>query len=114
MRGYPVGTVAAYGPDDKSASKLVASVKNSAAADPEMRRWFPDQGDVRHDPTIAAEVLAFFEEAGVKSVATVDRIIGLPARGGYRLRGRILPAMHLLDRSRPLDRQDGPLTRRSA
>jgi len=29
MRGYPMGIVASYGPDDKRASKLVASVKTS-------------------------------------------------------------------------------------
>lgn len=78
MRGYPIGTVACYGPDDKRASKLVASVKQSDGAEPELRKWFAETGDVRNDKTVAAEILAFFEERGVKSVAMPDRIIGCP------------------------------------
>ena len=32
MRGYPLGVVACYGPDDKRASKMVASVTTSEGA----------------------------------------------------------------------------------
>ena len=76
MRGYPIGTVAGYGPDDKHASELVTSVRAYEGADMDICKWFSDQGDVPHDPAIAAQVLAFFEEAGVKSVATLVATAG--------------------------------------
>lgn len=78
FRGYPLGTVAAYGPDDRRASKLVASVKSSEDAELDQRKWFSDTTDVRHDPAIIAEVLQYFEQNGVISVAMPDRIIGCP------------------------------------
>src|SRR5580698_2113121 len=40
MRGHPMGIVACYGPDERRASKLVASVKNSQDAEPTQRKWF--------------------------------------------------------------------------
>jgi hypothetical protein len=78
MRGYPLGVVACYGPDDKRASKMVASVTTSEGAEPEQRKWFGETGDLRNDAAVANEILAFFEEHGVKSVAMPDRIIGCP------------------------------------
>ena len=34
FRGYPMATLAAYGPDDQRASKLVASIVESEGAEP--------------------------------------------------------------------------------
>jgi hypothetical protein len=91
MRGYPIGTVASYGPDDKRASKLVASVKTSQDAEPEQRKWFAETGDLRSDTTVANEILAFFDEHGVKSVAMADRIIGCPHEEGIDYAGKYCP-----------------------
>jgi hypothetical protein len=91
MRGYPIGTVAPYGPDDKRASKLVASVKTSEDAEPEQRKWFAESGDIRDDKTVAAEILAFFEEHGVLSVAMPDRIIGCPHEENIDYVGQYCP-----------------------
>ncbi len=91
MRGYPMGIVACYGPDDKRASKLVASVKTSQDAEPEQRKWFAETGDLRNDATVAAEILAFFEEHGVKSVAMAERIIGCPHEEDIDYVGRYCP-----------------------
>ena len=51
FRGYPVATVAFYGPDDTRASKVAVGVVASegAGADP-LERWFSEVGDVRRDP----------------------------------------------------------------
>ena len=87
MRGYPLGTVAVYGPDNKRASKLVASVKPSGDAEIELKRWFSETGDVRTDPAIAAEVLAYFEANGVHSIAMIDDIWGCPHEEGIDYEG---------------------------
>lgn len=83
FRGYPVGTVAYYGPDDQRASKLVAAFIAAKGAEPEMAKWYSrGDSDVRTDPEIIAEVLMFFEERAPKSVVMVDRIIGCPHEEG--------------------------------
>ncbi|HTW69656.1 MAG TPA: hypothetical protein VME47_07210 [Acetobacteraceae bacterium] len=91
MRGYPVGAVAAYGPDDRRASKVVASVIAYEGGEPETREWLSAHADVRNDPGIAAEILAFFEESGVMSVAMPDRIIGCPHQEGIDYEGDYCP-----------------------
>ena len=91
MRGYPMGVVACYGPDDKRASKLVASVKTSQNAESAQRKWFAETGDLRNDKAVAAEILAFFEEHGVLSVAMPNRIIGCPHEEGIDYEGEYCP-----------------------
>ena len=78
MRGYPVGTVAFYGPDHGRASKVAASIVPGEGLEPQLRRWFSESGDVRADDAIIGEVSAFFRQHSVRSVAIVDRIIGCP------------------------------------
>ena len=38
MRGYPVGTIAFYGPDNRRASKVAVSVIPEEGAEPKLRR----------------------------------------------------------------------------
>jgi hypothetical protein len=81
---YPLGTVIAYGPDNKTATKLVASVfrKPSEREPADIHKWFVQGGDIRQDPTIAAEVAEFFKRHGVKQSTTYDRILGCPHEEG--------------------------------
>ena len=73
FRGFPVGTIAFYGPDDRRATKLVAAVIAKEDDPPsDLRRYLVAEGDVRQDPTILEEVVLFFEAHGVRSVAMVD------------------------------------------
>jgi len=82
FRGYPVATIALYGPDDKRASKVVASIIASEHADPEpQKKWFPES-DVRNDATVVDGILAFVEENQAMSVVMTDRIIGCPHEEG--------------------------------
>jgi hypothetical protein len=47
-RGFPLGTVAFYGPDDRRASKVAVGIMMGTDDDPVvMRRWFSQDGDVR-------------------------------------------------------------------
>src|SRR3954454_12514572 len=79
FRGFPVATVALYGPDNRQATKLTVAVILGADQEPvALHRWFATQGDIRQDLSVVQEVLAFMDQSGVRSVAMVDRIIGCP------------------------------------
>ncbi len=82
FRGYPVATIAHYGPTDKIATKIVASVVAYEDAEPDpMKKWFSDN-DVRNDEGILTEILEFLSENEIKSVVMPDRIIGCPHEEG--------------------------------
>ena len=78
FRGYPVATVAFYGPDDQVATKVAVGIvpTEGAEADP-LQRWF-SKDDVRAEAGIARQISEFIEAHGAKSVVLVDRIIGCP------------------------------------
>ena len=82
MRGYPVGTLAFYGPDDRRASKVAVSIIRYEGAEPDLRRWFSETGDVRTDPTILSEIAVHLRQDSVHSVVMVDGIIGCPHEEG--------------------------------
>ncbi len=81
---YPLATVAAYGPDNRLATKLVVSVfDRSGGPDPNaLRTWTTQAVDVRHDAAIAAEIARFVQQHRVKQTVTSDRIIGCPHEEG--------------------------------
>ena len=83
FRGYPVATVAFYGPSNESASKVAVGIVSAegAEADP-LERWFADDRDVRTDSTIGEEILAFIRQHGAKTVVMSDSIIGCPHEEG--------------------------------
>ncbi|MFQ5528220.1 MAG: hypothetical protein ACE5GX_18450 [Thermoanaerobaculia bacterium] len=79
FRGYPVATVALYGPDDKHASKLaVGIVVDESDEVVDLRRWHSEAADLREDPEIEKELVEFIRVHGVQSVVMTDRIIGCP------------------------------------
>lgn len=83
FRGYPVATIAVYGPDDIMATKLaVGIVPGEHAEVSDLRRWFSAGADIRNDATVAQKVLEFIGAAGAKSVIMTDRIIGCPHEEG--------------------------------
>ena len=83
FRGYPAGTIAFYGPDNKRASKIaVGIVLTEGGPVDDLQRWFSDESDVRKDDHIAAEIVEFLRRWNVHTVAMVDRIIGCPHEEG--------------------------------
>ena len=93
FRGYPIATVALYGPDDTTATKLTVGIfpaENVDVAD--LRRWFSEGADIRNDAGAAEEVLAFIEAAGAMSVVMTERIIGCPHEEGIDYEGPICPS----------------------
>jgi hypothetical protein len=77
---YPIGTVALYGPDDKTTTKIAAGVIKSPTAEPIVRRWVAT--DVTTSPKVQREMKEFFTEHGVKSVAASSANMGCPHEEG--------------------------------
>ncbi len=83
FRGYPVATVAYYGPNDETASKVAVGIIFQGGAEPTyLERWVLEQGDVRAEPTINEQILQFIEKYPVRSVLIANRIIGCPHEEG--------------------------------
>ncbi len=81
------GTLAFYGPDDRQASKMAVE----GAAPSPIRGRYAEGVDVRSEVAFLREVLAFFEEHGVRSVVMPDRIIGCPHEEGVDYEGAVCP-----------------------
>jgi hypothetical protein len=64
---YPIGTVAFYGPDDKTTTKIAAGVILHDGAETIIQRWVAT--DVTTNPKVQQELKDFFLQHGVKSVA---------------------------------------------
>ena len=93
FRGYPIATVALYGPNDTTATKLTVGIfpaENVEVTD--LRRWFSEVADIRNDARVAEEVLAFIEAAGVMSIVMTERIIGCPHEEGIDYDGPTCPS----------------------
>jgi len=83
FRGYPVGTVAFYGPTAERATKVAVGIVVSEGTEPDiMKRWRSEERDLRFDEEIGFEISAFMREHGVLSVTMFDRIIGCPHEEG--------------------------------
>jgi hypothetical protein len=93
MRGWPIATVAFYGPNLSQATKVaVGIVLSENAAVEGLRDWKVDRGDIRSDPGIAREILEFIEQHQVRSVVMTDRVIGCPHQEGIDYEGEWCPA----------------------
>lgn len=83
FRGYPIATIALYGPTAERASKVAVSIFLREGDEPHLlQRWFSEEGDVRFDPAIDAQILEFIQQHGVRSAIMTDRIIGCPHEEG--------------------------------
>jgi hypothetical protein len=92
MRGWPVATLAFYGPNLSRATKVAVGILLSSDAEVDvMRDWQVDHGDVRTDPRVAAEILEFLEKNGVLSVVIGDGVIGCPHQEGIDYEGDYCP-----------------------
>jgi hypothetical protein len=92
MRGWPVATIAFYGPNSSRATKVAVGIvpaKNFEVE--EMRNWKVDRGDIRADPEIAREILAHIEQHEALSVVMTDGIIGCPHQEGIDYEGEWRP-----------------------
>ena len=83
FQGFPVATMAYYGPNEERASKVAVAIVQTENAEPEaLERWFSEVSDVRTDPVINEAIVHFLQRHAVKSVVMPDRIIGCPHEEG--------------------------------
>ncbi|MHC4402546.1 MAG: IS1096 element passenger TnpR family protein [Planctomycetota bacterium] len=76
----PIGTIAYYGPDDRTTTKIVAGVIKEEGAEPIIKRWVAT--DVTTDPKVQKEIDRFFNKHGVKRVGMSDGNMGCPHEEG--------------------------------
>jgi hypothetical protein len=77
---YPMGTVALYGPDDKTTTKIAAGVILHEGAEAIIKRWVAT--DILMNPKVQQELREFFRQHGVKSVAMSQGNMGCPHEEG--------------------------------
>ncbi|HVN54912.1 MAG TPA: hypothetical protein VMT46_11330 [Anaerolineaceae bacterium] len=80
--GYPIVTIAYYGPDDQFASKVVVGFIASQGATTVVRKWFADAVDARKDEKIQMEMAEYIEYNRPYRITMMDRIIGCPHEEG--------------------------------
>ncbi len=83
FQGYPLGTVALYGPDNRRATKVVVGIVHREGDDVrELEKWISEVSDVRNDEEIGQQILAFIQKHGVRTVVTGPGILGCPHEEG--------------------------------
>jgi hypothetical protein len=82
FRGFPVATVAYYGPDNRKATKVAVGIIKHEGAEPIMRRWHTVETDARLDEKITNEILSHIREHKAASIAAVAKILGCPHEEG--------------------------------
>jgi hypothetical protein len=82
FRGYPIATIAHYGPDDKIATKVAVGIANEKDEIVALERWHSGERYIRYDQEIIDQILAFIRRHSVRSVGMTDRIIGCPHEEG--------------------------------
>jgi hypothetical protein len=92
MRGWPVATIAFYGPNLSQATKVAVGIVPAENADvAHMHDWKLEHGDVRNHAGIAQEILEFIERHSALSVVVTDGIIGCPHQEGIDYEGEWCP-----------------------
>lgn len=83
FRGYPLATVAFYGPTADLATKIAVAVVPDEGSQPDLlERWFSESTDIRHDSIVGEKVSDFLRRNQVRSVVVADSILGCPHEEG--------------------------------
>lgn len=83
FRGYPIATVAFYGPTADLATKIAVSILPDERSQPDLlKRWFTEGTDIRNDSVIGEKISDFLRQHQVRSVVLADGILGRPHEEG--------------------------------
>ncbi len=82
FNGYPLATMAFYGPTNRMATKLVVGLSNHEGDDLELFKWFNETCDVRSHAKILDEVTKLLASKKIKSLVLKERIFGCPHEEG--------------------------------
>jgi hypothetical protein len=81
FRGFPIGTIAFYGPDAQLASKVVVAVIAAPDTEPvALRKWFAESGDVRNNAATFEEIALFLRGHEMRTVAMTEGMMGARTR----------------------------------
>ena len=81
-KGYPIATIAFYGPNNNLATKAVCAIIRYEGAEIEpMKKWFSSL-DVRKSELVMSVILYFIDSNGAKSVSMIQEVIGCPHEEG--------------------------------
>lgn len=80
-QGYPIATIAFYGPNDRLAKKVVVGIIAQRGSFPVLRKRYAEQ-DARNEADILQAVLTCILGASPASVAILDQILGCPHEEG--------------------------------
>jgi len=83
FRGYPLATVAFYGPTADLATKIAVSILPDERSQPDLlERWFSEGTDIRSDSVIGEKISDFLRQHQVRSVILADGVLGCPHEEG--------------------------------
>ena len=77
---YPIGTIALYGPDDFTTTKIVAAVIKRDKAEPILERWVGTA--IGNNPKVRRQIREFFDRHHVNSVVATEGNLGCPHEEG--------------------------------
>lgn len=77
---YPIATIAYYGPDDKTPTKVAVGIIDRADHVVALERWVG--AEVSRDPKVAAEIQEFIVQHGAKNVVMTEGVVGCPHEEG--------------------------------
>ena len=82
FRGYPIATVAYYGPDDKVATKVAVGIVAEDDRLLALEKWYSEDRDIRFNSAIDRQILEFIRSHHTRSVVITEGIIGCPHEEG--------------------------------
>ncbi len=83
FNGYPLATIAYYGPDASRASKAVVGLKYDKDGEVDILEKFTSElNDARSDTATNQQILGLIRANGARSVVMTDGIIGCPHEEG--------------------------------
>jgi hypothetical protein len=81
---YPLAVVVGYGPDNKTATKLVASIftKPGQSEPFAIEKWFVHEGDIRKDEAIMTALVEFIKRHYAAENVAYNWVWGCPHEEG--------------------------------
>lgn len=108
FQGYPVATLAFYGPDDHKASKAVLGIIEPEGAEPRLHKWFSDtrDKDLRYDVSLQNAWIGIIRRESAQTLAMAEEINSCPHEEGIDYpAGQSCPDCPFwAEHTRPLDR----------
>jgi hypothetical protein len=77
---YPIATIAYYGPDDRTATKIAVGIVDQSQEVVAMKRWYGPE--VVTSREVKVEIDAFINKYKVKEVSITDGVLGCPHEEG--------------------------------